>query len=265
VNLQIAKGQPSKILRAYAADYNQFVEPLRDRDSACWTATNSVGSSNHLSGTALDLNWDSHPFQVADAGYSREMIRTMREILDFYEDTVFWANDWNSPKDAMHHQMGYDTYGNPKTQSFIDRKIRSDGFSTFRRGPIQAQTMNVPPAGAPAPAASGDLLKLVQDIHREIFTPRPSQSIYATPGEGAIWKPFDTLASVDAMRHEEDVETTARRGNLPALDLIVQVANGRGQRTDPYAVGRARRFVQELERERPEVLRMYIEAKAAQQ
>ena len=56
VSLQIHDGQPLSILRAFAADFNAYIEPLRDRDSACWTATNSVGTSNHLSGTALDLN-----------------------------------------------------------------------------------------------------------------------------------------------------------------------------------------------------------------
>jgi predicted chitinase len=147
VHLQVMKGWPSAIMKAYAADYNAFVEPLRDADSASFTATNSVATSNHLNGTAMDLNWNSHPFRVANAGYSPQMIATMREILDFYEDTMFWANDWNTPKDAMHHQMGYDTWNNPHTGDFIARKIRADGFSTFRRG-------NGPQAPTPGDAVS---------------------------------------------------------------------------------------------------------------
>lgn len=461
VHLQIREGQPEKILGALAADFNAYVEPLRDADSACWTPGNSVGSSNHLSGTALDLNWDSHPFRVANAGFDQAKIRVCREILDFYEDTVFWANDWNSPKDAMHWQMGYDTFGSEnvdRVQSFIDRKIRSDGFSTFRRGPLAAGTKdaavvtaavdgvrvlaevmgnsvpdryaalfpgvsqclhdcgcnsvkriamwvaqigeesgglrwmeeiasgaeyegrsdlgNTQPGDGvrfkgrgpiqvtgrhnytnlsqwayqkqlvpsptffvdqPAQLASdrygfigvtwywttqrelnrasddsnvleathminggehgladrrsryerainmGDRLlslltgglggrgdgelsaeaeRMIREIHAELFSPRQSASIYATPGEGAKYRPFDLLSSVDAMRHEEDTETTAKRGNLPALDTIVKVANGQGMRSDPYAVGRARRFIQELERERPQVLQTYLEAKS---
>jgi hypothetical protein len=59
----------------------------------------------------------------------------VREILGFYEDTMFWGQDWGgNPFDCMHFQMSYNTYGNPHTQDFINRKIRSDGFSTFRRG-----------------------------------------------------------------------------------------------------------------------------------
>lgn len=141
VTLQLHQGQPTQILRAFAADYNAFVEPLRDPDSASWTPSNSVlgqpgenNGSNHLGGTAMDLNWNTHPFQVDYAGFSPSQIATARELLDFYEQTVFWGQDWNTPKDAMHWQMGYNTYQNPHTADFIARKIRADGFSTFRRG-----------------------------------------------------------------------------------------------------------------------------------
>jgi predicted chitinase len=134
VSLQIQKGWPLAILRAFAADWNAYIEPLRDPDSACWTPTNDVPTSNHLSGTAMDCNWNSHPFKVSYAGFNQTQIATMREMLDFYEGTVFWGQDWNSPKDPMHAQVGYNTFNNPHTEDFIRRKIRADGFSTFRRG-----------------------------------------------------------------------------------------------------------------------------------
>lgn len=147
VSLQIQNGQPLAILRAFAADFNAYVEPLRDPDSACWTPTNSVPTSNHLSGTACDFNWNDHPFQVSYAGFSSRETATVRELLDFYEQTVFWGQDWQSPKDAMHFQVGYNTYQNPHTADFIARKIRADGFSTFRRS-------NKPNGGAPILAAA---------------------------------------------------------------------------------------------------------------
>ncbi|WP_081344317.1 M15 family metallopeptidase [Mycobacteroides chelonae] len=141
VTLQLQQGQPLAILRAFAADLNAYVEPMRDPDSAAWTATNSVPTSNHLSGTAFDYNWNSHPFQVANAGWSTAQLTTIREIQAFYEGTVFFGNDWSDPKDAMHFQLASlanggntNTYQNPKTADFIARKIRADGFSTFRRG-----------------------------------------------------------------------------------------------------------------------------------
>lgn len=229
VNLQIQSGQPAKILGAYAADYNAFVEPLRDRDSASWTATNSVSTSNHLGGTALDLNWDSHPFRVADAGYTPEMIATMNEILDFYEGTVFWANNWTDPKDAMHHQMGYDTYRNPKTQSFIDRKIRSDGFSTFRRGPITADKMVV------APAAKDGW---------------SSHSLYRTPNEGPLGGIDVFEVNADAMLHQLFVEwSVIQLGDPDSVYRVVRVAAGSGADTSDWAKARARAVLKRAPKE----------------
>ena len=149
VTLQIQKGEPLQIMRAFAADYNAYIEPLRDADSASYTPTNSVSTSNHLNATAMDLNWNTHPFQVDYAGFDQPMIDRMRAMLAWYEDRIFWAQDWTSPKDTMHYQMGYGTYGDPHNQDFIRRKIRSDGFSTYQRGE------------APAPPAAGDAVEVL--------------------------------------------------------------------------------------------------------
>ena len=137
VNLQIYKGQPFTIMRAFAADFNAYVEPLRDKDSACYTPTNSVSTSNHLNGTAMDLNWGGmgdygHPFHVRGT-FTAEQMMTIRQLLTWYEGTIYWGGDWTDPIDEMHWQMGYDTYGSPAVDDFIKRKIRADGFSTFRR------------------------------------------------------------------------------------------------------------------------------------
>lgn len=137
VTLQILKGQPTAVLRAAAADFNAYIEPLRDADSACYTPTNSVPTSNHLNGTACDWDWNSHPFRQRGS-FTAEQVRTIREMQEFYTQDglllLFWAGDWSSPIDEMHWQMGYSTYGDPRVQKFIDTKIRPDGFSTFRRG-----------------------------------------------------------------------------------------------------------------------------------
>ncbi|WP_185292716.1 M15 family metallopeptidase [Mycolicibacterium litorale] len=147
VSLQIREGQPEKILRAFAADFHAYVEPLRDADSACWTATNSVASSNHLSGTAMDLNWNGPDGRTFRLGLPEERAfpppknKVMRELLAFYEGTLFWGADW-SIRDSMHVQCSGNTYGSAnfeRVEDFIRRKIRPDGFSTYKRG------------GAPAP------------------------------------------------------------------------------------------------------------------
>ena len=190
VHLEIQVGQPTAILRAWAADWNAYVEPLRDADSACWTPGNSVlgtpgqnNGSNHLGGTACDLNWADHTFRVSYAGFNQAQIATVREMLDFYEDTVFWGQDWNDPKDSMHCQMGYNTYGNPHTADFITRKIRQDGYSTFRRGLMPAVDL-----AAVLADAMGDSLSL--DRYRELL-PAVQQALSAcgctTLNRVAMW------------------------------------------------------------------------------
>lgn len=133
--LPLQRGIPSKIMKAFAADFNVYVEPLAvGRDEGGWTPTNSVATSNHLGGTAMDLNWNQHPMGPSYAGYSQAEIAEIRKLLAFYEGTIYWGQDWNTPKDGMHFQMGYGTYNNQAMcNDFISRKIRADGFSTYRR------------------------------------------------------------------------------------------------------------------------------------
>jgi putative chitinase len=177
VTLEIQNGQPLQIMRAFAADFHAYIEPLRDPDSACWTPTNSVPTSNHLSGTAMDLNWDSHKFQVADAGFDAAKLARVRALLDFYEGTIFWGNDWDSPKDAMHFQMGYDTYRNAHTADFIARKIRADGFSTYQRGGAGGGSV---PAGPDAAQVLSDVMggRLSLDRYRQLL-PAVASSLQA--------------------------------------------------------------------------------------
>lgn len=132
VRLQLRKGQPATIMRAFAADYHAHVEHLRDPDSAGYRPADSVATSNHLNGTAMDLNHTTHPFRVKGT-FSAAQLVTIRELLDWYEGTVFWGGDWDDPIDEMHWQMGGGTFNNPRTEDFIARKIRRDGYSLFRR------------------------------------------------------------------------------------------------------------------------------------
>jgi hypothetical protein len=184
VHLQIREGQPAAILGAFVADWNAYIEPVRDADSACWTPTNSVASSNHLSGTACDVCWQSHPFQVANAGFNAAQMATMEEMLKFYEDIVFWGNHWNSPKDAMHVQMNGGTYGSEnvdRVQQFIARKIRADGFSTFRR---TTTTPVPPPVDVPTQPnlsrAEGYAVRIINEGRRRGVTPKGIQIALAT-------------------------------------------------------------------------------------
>ncbi|AYD86560.1 lysin A [Mycobacterium phage LilTurb] len=155
VSMQIQNGPPLAILGAFARDYHAYVEPMFDPDCCCWTQDNSVDTSNHPGGTAFDARWNKHPFQKRGT-FTPAQVKVIQELLDFYEGTVFWAGvdwkegGWGSPIDEMHWQMGYNTYDQKADRpqqwvlDFISRKIRPDGFSTFRRGTTPATPPAVP-------------------------------------------------------------------------------------------------------------------------
>jgi hypothetical protein len=236
VSIQIQKGQPTQILRALVADYNAFIEPVRDADCACYTPTNSVSTSNHLNGTAVDIRWDSHPFHVKQT-FTPEQMKVVREVLAFYEGTVFWAGDWTDPIDEMHWQLGYNTYNNPKTADFIRRKIRPDGFSTMRRGGVDV--------GRPAPVDNAVLASA-----RHAADGYESRSGYRTPGEGAIGGLDVFAVSDDAMLHTMFVEWSAiGLGDPDSIYRIVRAAAGRGANTTPEFRRRCRAAMAKIPRQ----------------
>lgn len=151
VHLQLnTERDAHKIMLAVAAAFNQFIEPLRDTDSASYTDGNSVYTSNHKNATAMDLNWDGHKFQVRGT-FAPSQRATIAEIVQFCEGFIFWAGDWDDPVDEMHWQIGYDAWGDPAGMAdFIARKIDANGFLTFRRGPV----VMPPPAPAPVDTAA---------------------------------------------------------------------------------------------------------------
>jgi hypothetical protein len=215
VVLPLQIGWPNTVMKAFAADMNQFVEPLDGRsDIGGWTPTNSVATSNHLGGTAMDLAWNNHPFHVVGT-YNAEQQATIRALLDFYEGNIYWGGDWTDPIDEMHYQMGYGTYNNPAVPDFINRKISPNGFSTF--DPWEAfMATNQEKLDGIADPDWGELRKRF-----------PSRSMYRTTNDLQ-----DTLAgfvlSANAFVWDNRVEACAERGEQWAVDLVKACATGTG-------------------------------------
>jgi hypothetical protein len=105
VKIQTREGIATQIMLAFASQFNARIEPLRDADTGGWTLTNAVGTSNHLAGTAMDLNWESHPFHVA--GTFGNKLPELRKLLDEFKGCIWWGGDWVDPIDEMHFQIGY--------------------------------------------------------------------------------------------------------------------------------------------------------------
>jgi hypothetical protein len=145
IRIPLAAGIPDTIIKAFLAAFHQACESLYNArgatDEGGWTPGNNVWNSNHLSGTAVDVNWSDHIFRIHNSGFTAAEIAVVRELLAFFTidgiQLIFWGNDWENPRDAMHFQMGYKTNtpaGIAACNKFIRQFIRADGFSTFRIG-----------------------------------------------------------------------------------------------------------------------------------
>jgi hypothetical protein len=118
-------GAPLTILGAWLRWYDQNVEEI---GSAVWgwSADNDVPNSNHLSGTAVDVNAPRYPWgaRVMPAG----KIAKVREGLRLFEGTVFWGADWDRA-DEMHYQMAF-REGDPRNEAFA-AKLRAGHLGIY--------------------------------------------------------------------------------------------------------------------------------------
>jgi predicted chitinase len=146
--LQVRDDDAGKIMIAYAWAYNKYVEPLRDPDSACYTPTNSVDTSNHLNATASDFNWNTHPFRTRNT-FTADQRARHDKMLDYFP--MFWAGRWDDPVDEMHHQLDYGTWPmeqDGRLSKWVKAHILPDGTCDY--SPDHAPA---PPAPPPPPDA----------------------------------------------------------------------------------------------------------------
>lgn len=127
---EIQAGDVTIVLKGWAAWYHRNVETIdtqSQRDEWGWSATNSVWNSNHLSGTAMDINAMSYPM-----GYFRmpqDKVNKVNTGLALFEGTILWGRVWNTP-DEMHYQI----QGNAaRIKEFAD-KLRAGYLNIWATG-----------------------------------------------------------------------------------------------------------------------------------
>lgn len=124
----IRKGDALTILGAWARWYDIHVEEVIGSVWG-WSAENDVPNSNHLSGTALDINATKYPWGARVMPASR--IAKVREGLALFEGTVFWGADWNRA-DEMHYQMAF-VEGDKRNAAFA-KKLREGYLGIWAPG-----------------------------------------------------------------------------------------------------------------------------------
>lgn len=112
----IRRGAPEIILGDFARRYNNECAPLVSPVWG-WSRDNDVSTSNHLSGTALDLNATQWPW--GQLRMPQDLVDRTSRLLSWYEGAVFWGRVWSRP-DEMHFQIGW-REGDGRLQRIVDK------------------------------------------------------------------------------------------------------------------------------------------------
>lgn len=100
-----------------------------------WSATNDVGNSNHLSGTAIDVNAPQWPWGVRKM--PADLIARINTLLGLYEGAIFWGRNWNKA-DEMHFQLNWPE-GDPRYDRIIAKITGSAPVVGTQPPPVQTK------------------------------------------------------------------------------------------------------------------------------
>ncbi|MFC8387055.1 M15 family metallopeptidase [Nocardia sp. NPDC057272] len=208
----IRAGVAATILNAWLLWYHLHVEPI-DSPVWGWSRENDVPNSNHLSGTAVDINAPRYPWGARTMPADR--ISKVRKGLELFEGCVFWGADW-SRADEMHFQIGLPE-GHPHLDKFA-AALDAGHLGIYAGGPDNGDD-----------DMTENERKMLADVHRELTQVYPSRSRYRD-GDGGV----DTLAGMvlnaDARIHEDAVERAALLGDDEAIGRVRAAAEaGDGQ------------------------------------
>lgn len=155
----VRKGYAFEALSAWAHWYDANVPGEIVSPTWGWSATNDVGNSNHLSGTALDINATQYPWGGSTmAQRYPDRVAAIRRGLAEFEGIIFWGADWDR-KDEMHFQLNGGTASGDGASArlidFVQRRIK-DGklIGSVGSSAIDAARVNAFTAAFMAPVGS---------------------------------------------------------------------------------------------------------------
>lgn len=167
----LRRGAPEVILGAWARWYHENVKAITSPVWG-WSNTNDVANSNHLSGTALDIDAPSLPW--GRRVMPRDRIAKVRHGLTLFPE-VFWGADWGRA-DEMHFQMKY-REGDPRNDAGVRRILGAP--------PAPAPA----PTPAPAPSSGRPVIRLgatgsaVRDLQARLNRDYPAYSRLVVDGD----------------------------------------------------------------------------------
>lgn len=104
-----APGEPTQVLKEFTWWFNKNIERIGagDPDDWSWSQARNVRNgkalSNHVSGTAVDLNSAKHQLGQANT-FTPAQQRKIRQKVASYNGALRWGGDFSRPDD-MHFEM----------------------------------------------------------------------------------------------------------------------------------------------------------------
>ncbi|QNJ59244.1 lysin A [Mycobacterium phage MrMiyagi] len=156
----LRKGAPLVILGAWLYWYDRNVEEIVSsiwgwsRDNDVLGAYGANKGSNHLSGTAVDVNAPKYPWGAYRM--PADKIAKVREGLRLFEGSVFWGRTWGeqgvSKADEMHYQMAWPE-GDPRNEAFARKLL--DGYLSIYKPSSDGGQSTTPTRKLVAPGPGG--------------------------------------------------------------------------------------------------------------
>lgn len=138
----LLQGDVATILNAWIIAYNREVEPITSQVWG-WSPYNDVWNSNHMSGTAIDINAPKYPW--GQRRMSEATKTKVRNLLAKFDGVVYWGANWNYP-DEMHFQIGLPP-SNPKVAA-LAKKLNEGYLNIYGtpEPPKKENTVGLTPA-----------------------------------------------------------------------------------------------------------------------
>lgn len=99
----LRKGAAEIILGDLVRRYDREVAPVRSSVWG-WSQYNAVGNSNHLAGTAVDIN--APQWAWGERNMPASLVAKCDALTNSYGGAAFWGNHWNRA-DQMHFQLNW--------------------------------------------------------------------------------------------------------------------------------------------------------------
>ncbi|MGW4097146.1 peptidoglycan-binding protein [Mycobacterium sp. NPDC004974] len=158
--LGVRKGAPNTILKALIWRLNK-IEPMIVSQIGCYTAENSMGNSNHNSASAVDYNWNKHPYEKWGTWPDRAAVD--RIVADFRGIVEFGGN-WTSPRDEMHFELHF-AEGHAGTEQ-LATDLRNGLWGIFAPGQDPDPGTPIPDGYLQTGSEGAQVLKLQQGMNK---------------------------------------------------------------------------------------------------